>query len=138
MQIKKYFGITLVELLVVMSIMSIIALASFPTYQTHLRESRRQDAIIGIRNMQLAVDSFINKNSTMPTASNFPAQDSPEGLYTISYSQQSSEIYQIQATAKAGNTQTNDTAKTASGATVNCATISITNQLDTTYPYECK
>lgn len=140
----KTYGITLIELLVVMSIMSIIALAAFPTYQTHLRESRRQDAIIGIRNMQLAVDSYIVKNNKLPE-NNAAEVTNPKDilsenkLYDIAYSKlPNNEDYKITATAKAATTQATDKAKTANNTMIDCNIIYITNKLDTTYPYECK
>jgi type IV pilus assembly protein PilE len=135
---KKKLGITLIELLVVMSIISIIALAAFPTYQTHLRESRRQDAIIGIRDMQLNVDAFILAKSELPTSTDFPKKDSPEEWYEISYTNQNDGTYKIEANAKENTTQYDDKARSSTGSEIACRTIYITSQLDTTFPYECK
>ena len=124
----KKSGLSLIELLVVLTIIGILATLAIPSYQSYLMETRRQDAIQSIRTMQMEVEAYIAQEGTTPSVSDFPAIDSEQSLYTITYIKQSDDNYKIQADAKAGSSQSGDTG---------CTTIYITNKLDSTYPYEC-
>jgi type IV pilus assembly protein PilE len=141
MQQKKLeiLGISLVEIMVVMAIMAIVALAAFPSYQQHLQATRRQEALLAIRNMQLAVDQYITEHAgNLPEASAFPPVTTDNQLYTVTYAKEDTNTYKIQAQAQPGSAQENDKVTDNNGNLVNCNIIYITNILDTTYPHVCK
>jgi type IV pilus assembly protein PilE len=49
-------GVTLLELMVVIAIIAIIGTAAYPSYQSYLIQSRRNDAISGMFNIQAWVE----------------------------------------------------------------------------------
>ena len=132
----KHSGFTLIELLTVITIISLMMAFGYPAYQANLRETRRQDAIQGLLDMQLAVEGYITQNNELPAASDYFAanKDSAKGYYKFTYSivNASLKTYQIIATA-----QGDQASDTASGAT-SCATITLLSTVDGTTPYQCK
>lgn len=122
-------GLTLVELLVVMSIIGILAAVGLPSYYTYLKESRRGDAVTALRENQIAIEQYISQNGTTPTSGQVTLlTTSPGGFYTIAYTQVSSSRYKMVATAASGTTQVNDTG---------CTTLTLVNEMDSIYPLDC-
>ena len=126
----KLRGVTLIELIVVISIIAILAVIGYPSYQTYLIESRRTDAINGLRSNQLLVEAWMQNHSTTPDSSDVPlATVSPAGFYDLTYVQDSSDSYQLIATAVTTSSQNDDTG---------CTTITLVSQMDNTYPIACR
>lgn len=128
-QFKHYFGVTLIELVVVLSIIAILAAIGIPSYQTYLIESRRSDAINALQHNQLLIENYIQKNGTTPTSSQVTLLTaSSEGFYDMTYNRIDDANYKIIATANSGKSQNNDTG---------CTVITMINQMDTIYPAYC-
>lgn len=128
-QFKVNFGVTLIELVVVLAIIAILVAIGVPSYQTYLIESRRGDAINALQHNQLLIENYIQKNGVTPTSLQVTLLAvSDEGFYNIAYDRVDDANYKIIATAASGKSQTNDTG---------CTTISIMNQMDTVYPAYC-
>jgi type IV pilus assembly protein PilE len=129
-------GFTLIELLTVITIMGILIVVGYPSYQSNLRESRRQDAIQELFSFQIDIENYIAKNRALPdpTVSPYTAHNSKNGFYTVTYSRIDTVAltYQIVATANAGP-QTSDVA----GAT-SCSTLTLNNTVDGITPLACK
>lgn len=126
---QQYQAITLIEMVVVLTIIAILAVVAFPSYQTYLIESRRSDAIVGLRNNQLLIENYMQQNGTTPSSSDVSlAITSPQGFYDLSYTQVDSENYELEATAANNSSQEQDT---------ECVTITLISQMDTIYPTFC-
>lgn len=122
-------GVTLIELIVVLSIIAMLAVVAFPSYQTYLIESRRSDALNALRANQLIIESYMQQNGATPSSSDVTLiTTSDNGFYTIAYTQESADSYQLVATAVSGTSQANDTG---------CTTITLISQMDTIYPTYC-
>lgn len=122
-------GITLVELLVVMSIIAILAVVGYPSYQTYLVESRRADAKVALRNNQFILEEYISENGITPTSGQVSlATISPNGFYTIAYTRVSDDRYKLVATAATGTSQTSDTG---------CTVMTLISEMDKIYPVQC-
>lgn len=128
-QFKYTFGVTLIELVVVLSIIAILAAIGIPSYQTYLIESRRTDAINALQHNQLLIENYIQKNGVTPSSSQVTLLTvSPEGFYNLSYDQVDTANYKIIATADSSKSQNSDTG---------CTIITVINQMDTIYPTYC-
>lgn len=128
-QLKYNFGVTMIELVVVLSIIALLAAVGLPSYQTYLVESRRSDAINALQNNQLIVENYMQANGVTPTSGQVTLLTvSAAGFYDLTYNQVDSSNYKIIATAKSTKSQNNDTG---------CTVITIMNQMDTVYPAYC-
>lgn len=130
MSIKKLtFGVTLIELMVVLAIVCILALVGFPSYEHYLMGSRRSDAINTLRENQLLIENYRYKNGATPGSGDVTfITTSPAGFYTIAYTQVSNNRYRLVATAVGSSSQANDTG---------CTVITLTSEMDDIYPAEC-
>ena len=128
-------GFTLIELLTVVAIMSILIVAGYPSYQSYLRESRRQDAIQGILTFQITIEDYIAKNNALPdpAISPYTPRASTNNLYTITYSRIDLTALTYNIVAVAIGDQINDKA----GATP-CSSLTLDNIVDGITPYACK
>jgi type IV pilus assembly protein PilE len=130
-------GFTLIELLTVVTIMGILIVVGYPSYQSYLREARRQDALQGLQSFQVDIETYISKNKALPNPSVSPytPRTTTNGFYTLTYSQIDTVAltYQIVATANTGTSQVNDTAGSTS-----CSTLTLTNTTDGISPTVCK
>jgi type IV pilus assembly protein PilE len=102
---KRINGMTLIELMIVVAIVGIIAAIAIPSYQSQLRDSRRQDGMKVLLQLKMQQEDFRLTNNSYATAVqlNLPAND----FYTFSVSNVSATTYTLTATAKAS--QTSDT-----------------------------
>jgi len=122
-------GLTLIEIVVVMTIVALLAVISFPAYKTYLIEARRNDGIVALRQNQALVENYIEQNGVTPTSSQVTiATTSQFGFYTIAYTQVSSSQYQLVATAVSTTSQNNDTG---------CTVLTMISQMDDVYPVNC-
>lgn len=125
----KRLGITLIETIVVLAIIAILSVVGYPSYQTYLIESRRSDAINGLRNNQLLIEGYMQQNGVTPGSSDVDlATVSKEGFYNLAYTQVDDDNYELVATAATGTSQEDDT---------DCTTITLISQMDTIYPTFC-
>lgn len=119
----------MIELIVVISIIAILAVVGYPSYETFLMESRRSDAINALRSNQLVIEEYIQLNGATPSAGAVTLlTTSPEGFYTIAYSQVDADSYTLTATAVNSTSQSNDTG---------CTVITLISEMDTVYPTYC-
>lgn len=129
-------GFTLIELLIVVVITGILVVVGYPSYQSYLRGTRRQDAIQSMLSMQLVIESYIAQNNALPpTTGAFAAnQDSAKRYYQLTYSLLDTTLltYKIVATVPTGGDQAND--KTP----IDCTTLTLTSNKDGITPYSCK
>ncbi len=123
-------GLTLIELIVVMTIVAILSVIGLPAYQTYMIETRRSDAINAIRADQLIIEEYMQQNGgATPSSSDISlSATSPGGFYNIAYTQVDSSSYSLVATAVSTTSQNNDTG---------CTTITLISQMDTIFPTYC-
>ena len=122
-------GLTLIELIVVLSIIATLAVIGYPSYQTYLVESRRSDAHLALRENQFIIEQYINENGITPTSGQVTlATTSTSGFYTVAYTRVSDERYKLVATAATGTSQVGDTG---------CTTLTLTSEMDKVYPMDC-
>jgi type IV pilus assembly protein PilE len=106
-------GFTLIELMIVVAVVGVLALIAYPSFQDSVRKSRRADAMVGLMRWQQLQERFRGNQpayasvaASMPGA---PANDSPEGHYTLSIDAASPGGYTLSATAKSSSPQFADT-----------------------------
>jgi type IV pilus assembly protein PilE len=110
-------GFTLIELMIVVVIIGILAVISYPSYQSHLIETRRSDARSSLLDISARLERFMISNNSYTTVVsgatglNLGSNTSAEGYYTIAITAGNfcgSNIaicYQITATAIAPQDQ---------------------------------
>lgn len=129
MKQKNRRGISIIELIVVLTIISILAVVGFPAYQTYLIESRRSDAVNALRANQLTIESYMQQFGVTPSDSDVTLiTDSANSFYTIAYTQVDNDSYKLVATAVPTSSQNNDTG---------CTTITLISEMDNIYPTYC-
>lgn len=95
MNIKKAFGFTLLELMIVVAIIAIIAAIAIPAYSDYVTRARRADGKTALIALQLAQEKWRSNNPAYTTnmASLPAATTSPDNYYTISISEASTATY---------------------------------------------
>ncbi len=123
-------GITLIELIVVITIISLLAFIGIPSYQTYLIEARRSDAINTLLSNKLLVENYIYQNGVTPAdaAAAGLATVSPEGYYDLEYTNVSTSRYTLEAIAVSTKSQNNDTG---------CTTINLISEMTGVFPSQC-
>lgn len=124
MIVRKYKGITLLELLIAVAVVAILASVAYPSFMHHLQASRRAEAIKGLLSMQLEQETYRithNSYSNAVSALGNPTSD----YYTFTVSSATSSAYSLVATPK--GSQSGDTA---------CNPMTI-NKADSKTPPEC-
>lgn len=123
-------GFTLIELMIAVFIVAVLAMIAVPTYQAHIRKSRRMDAITSLLHIQLLESRYRATNTTYGTLAQLGAATSSD-YYDYTSSNIAATAYTITATAKTGTTQASDT----DGAT-NCSSLTL-NQNNSKTPTAC-
>jgi type IV pilus assembly protein PilE len=124
-------GFTLIEVMIVVVIVAILAGIALPSYQEHVRKSRRIDARETLTRMAALQERFFFQNSRYSNKlSDLGGNTSPEGWYSITMTHAPAcadgaacNNFTITATPPDGSPQKSD---------VKCATFSITQALSQT------
>lgn len=122
-------GLSLIELLVVITIISVLATVGYPSYKTYLMESRRTDAINALRENQLTIEKYMQQSGVTPATNAVTLlTTSEQGFYDLTYTRVDDDSYKLVATAVSGRSQANDT---------DCTTITLISEMDNIYPTAC-
>ncbi len=105
---KRVVGFTLIELLVVIAIIGILGSIAYPSFQSHMIKARRGEAQTELIKAQLKQTSLHILN---PAYSDDEAEIGlvNSDYYTFSVISAGTTTYSMQAVAKVGTTQNNDT-----------------------------
>lgn len=120
---KRINGMTLIELMITVTIVGIIAAVAVPSYQSQIRDSRRQDGMKVLLQLKIQQEAFRLTNNSYATAAQLalPASD----YYTFSVSNIGATTYTLTATAK--SSQTSD---------AGCTTVNLDQSMNKT-PANC-
>ncbi|MBY5993431.1 type IV pilin protein [Ferrimonas balearica] len=122
-------GFTLIEMMIVVAIAAVLAAIAVPSFQSHLREARRAEALESLIQMQLAQEEhWLEARSYTATTSDLTGKSL--NYYTLSVTT-SGGGYTLTATAKSGTSQASDTEGSTS-----CATLSLSHA-DVRSPSAC-
>lgn len=129
LKIKANFGMTLIEIMVVILIISVLASIGYPSYQSYIMQSRRGDAINTLRENQIIIEGYKQQNGILPTSGQVSLYTaSPTGYYNLAYTRINDNRYQLVATAVISKSQNDDTG---------CTVITLTSEMDNIYPAQC-
>jgi len=105
---RKFFGFTLMELMVAVAIVAILAVIAIWMFRSQVTKSRRADAMNTILAISLAEERYRASNTTYGTLAQVwgGVTTTQGGYYTIAVSNPTASSYIISATAT--GTQTND------------------------------
>jgi type IV pilus assembly protein PilE len=134
--IKRMQGFTLIEVMIVAAIIAILAAIAFPSYNDHVRKTRRSDATAAFVQIQQAQERWRANNtlySSVLSDISVTAVTS-SGLYDLALSGVSATGYVATATAVTGKSQASDSA-----GSVSCTvlTVTVTNGAAINTPIEC-
>jgi type IV pilus assembly protein PilE len=101
-------GITLIELMVTVVIVGILAMIGYPSYQEHVRKSRRADAKTALLDLAARQELFFNdhKTYTNDVTKLKASATSRDGYYNITIPVATATGYELVATA--AGVQVND------------------------------
>lgn len=83
--IKKTGGFTLIELMIVLAVLSIIVAVGYPSYQEHVKKSRRAEGMGQLLALADRMERAYSDTGTYPTnVSEIYTATTDSGLYTLS------------------------------------------------------
>jgi type IV pilus assembly protein PilE len=101
MNIKKDFGFTLIELMIVVAIIAIIAAIAIPAYSDYVTRARRADGKTALLALQLAQEKYRANNPSYAANGDLGLPDpypSSDSFYNISITTSTSTAYIAVAT----------------------------------------
>jgi len=115
---KKQRGFTLIELMIVVAIVAILAGVAWPSYQEHVRTTRRADAQGALMGLAQAMERHFTEKGSYSGAADandvptiFPAQAPIDGgtkFYNLRITDADATSYTLQAQPIAGSAQASD------------------------------
>ena len=105
----KQTGLTLIELVIVVSIILILSAIAVPSYQKHMQRSNRSDAMTALMRVAAEQEKFYFANSRYATFDELGSPTTERGWYTIKIPLADQNTFEATATAS-GAPQINDTA----------------------------
>ncbi len=86
--LKRSYGVTLIELMIVVVVIAILSAIAYPAYLDSVRKSRRSDGQSALMDAAQSLEVFYSRNATYTTDLTAPNPDisntSAEGYYAIS------------------------------------------------------
>ncbi len=123
-------GFTLIELMIVVFIIAILAMIAVPSYQHHIRKSRRQEGVSELLHLQALQAKYRATNTTYGTLEQIGGSSSST-YYNYTVTGNTTTAYTLTATAKEGTSQATDTENSTA-----CTPLSL-NQDNTKLPSGC-
>ena len=101
---KVFRGLTMIELLIVLTILGILALLALPSFSEYVMRSRRSEGTTALNNINLAQGKYRSNNAAYANlATLWPGTTSTEnGHYDLAITSQTATGYTATATAKNG------------------------------------
>ncbi|MCE2569918.1 type IV pilin protein [Motilimonas eburnea] len=130
-KIYKAAGFTLIEVLIAIAIIAILAGIGYPSYQDHVKKTRRADAQAHLMKAALEQESWRITNSTYAADFASLGLDASNSYYDFTVESNDANNYTLKASAKTGTTQASDKA----GSTL-CTPLTL-DQADTKAPGDC-
>lgn len=94
----RFYGMTLIELMLVVAIIGLLATLIFPSFHTQIQNSRRGDGITQLLRLKLQQEAFRTKNISYALTKQLSLPQSD--FYTFSVTNVSATTYELVATAK--------------------------------------
>jgi len=119
-RIRTVSGFTLIEVMIVVAIVGILAAIAYPSYQQHVRSSRRADAQAALSELAQVMERRFTENNGYdlgaagvvdPPADNLPFTQSPRdgtAVYNLTLAAVAANTYTLQAAPIAGGPQVGD------------------------------
>ena len=115
---KQTRGFTLIELMIVVAIIAIIFSFAWPSYQEHVRKSRRAEGTVHLLELADRLERFYSDRGTYAAATLGPAEAdvyvaiTENGYYNLAITVQDNISFTITATPTTKGKQNNDTCGT--------------------------
>ena len=107
--IKKTAGFTLIELMIVLAVLSIIVAVGYPSYQEHVKKSRRAEGMGQLLALADRMERGYSDTGTYPTnVSEIYTATTDSGLYTLSIVSANNVSFIISATPTSVKNQDDD------------------------------
>jgi type IV pilus assembly protein PilE len=111
--IKKTAGFTLIELMIVLAVLSIIVAIGYPSYQEHIKKSRRAEGMGQLLTLADRMERAYSDTGTYPTnVSEIYTATTDSGLYTLSIVSANNVSFTISAAPTSVKNQDDDKCKT--------------------------
>ena len=115
MNLKRHKGFTLIELMIVLAIVAILASFAYPSYQDHVRKTRRSDCEGVMMSAANSLERFYTANGTYASAvagTNYPNRCPASGakFYDLAAAV-TATTFTLTATPTAGSDQVSDKCK---------------------------